>query len=131
MPRPFGQRFESPRVPDCVLRPLCMADVADSDAERARGVSCATLDPLDIVTRFQMPPPPDRPEAERVTGYVEITEFLRGWLYFESRANPLGQLEYIIRRPVVWVISPFTDGPRFLQALLMTPGAVEITDVCN
>ena len=64
--------------------------VADAKAEISRGVSCATLDPLDIVTRFQIPPPPDDPRPSLVTGFLEITEFVKNYMRVESKMNPVG-----------------------------------------
>lgn len=107
--------------------------VADAEDEERRGVTCSSMDPLDIVTRFQIPPPPDTPDPTLVTGFVEITEDLKGWLQYESVVNPVGQIEYIIRRPWTYVVNPIRgpEQPLFKKALILVPfGPVSITGAC-
>ena len=107
--------------------------VADAAAEERRGVTCSTMSPLDVATRFQIPNP-EKPDPINVTGYVDIIELRKGYLTVQKFGpNSAGQLEYKITRPIIFVpeLRPMPGAPSIATALVLVPGAVEIDDVCK
>ena len=107
--------------------------VADTAAEERRGVTCSTMSPLDIVTRFQIPDPVN-PRPSNVTGFFDVIELRKGYLTVQEHGpNSAGQLEYKITRPIVFVpeLRPIPGASSIATALVLVPGAVEIYDVCK
>lgn len=106
--------------------------VADTYAEEQRGVNCATMSPLDIATRFQIKSPDDiRPQD--ISGFIDIIELRKGYLKVKQVGpNSAGQLEYLITKPIIFVpeLRDIPGAPSITTALVLTPGIVEIDNVC-
>lgn len=107
--------------------------VADAYAEEHRGVNCATMSPVDIATRFQIPNATE-PRPSDITGFVDIIELRKGYLKLKQVGpNTAGQLEYLITKPII-VVPELRDIPgasAIALALVLTPGVVEIDNVCT
>jgi len=106
--------------------------VADAYAEEQRGVNCATMSPIDIATRFQIPNPIE-PLPSEITGFVDIIELRKGYLKVRQVGpNTAGQLEYLITKPIILVPELRPTFPvKIASALVLTPGVVEIDNVCT
>lgn len=106
--------------------------VADTYAEEQRGVNCATMSPLDIATRFQIPNPIE-PDPSSITGFVDIIELRQGYLKVKQVGpNTAGQLEYLVTKPIIFVpeLRSIPGASSIATALVLTPGIVEINNVC-
>jgi hypothetical protein len=79
-------------------------------------------------------PNPGKIDPSEVTGYVDIIELRKGYLNVQAAGvNSAGQMEYKITRPIIFV-PEFRPSPPFgsiATALILTPGVVEIDDVCQ